>query len=124
MNTNRALRRIAVVLASAAAIGLTAVAYAGGVDGDIPQQVVKFGDLNLNSSAGAATLYRRIQRAAERVCEGPLGVRELSIAARSEACIAQAIERAVKDVNTQTLTSLHWAKTGRAEKPILIASRP
>jgi UrcA family protein len=124
MNTKRAFRRIAVLLATVGAIGLTAVAYAGGGDDDIPKQVVKFGDLNLSSSAGAATLYRRIQRAAESVCEGPLGVRELSIAVRSNVCIAQAIERAVKDVNTQMLTSLHLAKTGQAQKAIRLASGP
>jgi UrcA family protein len=114
---------MAVSLATVGAIGLTAAAYAADADYDIPKQVVKFGDLNVSSSAGAATLYRRIQRAAERVCGGPLDVRELSIAVRSKACIAQAIERAVKDVHTPALTSLHLAKTGQA-KPILVASGP
>ena len=35
---------------------------------DVPQTVVKFGDLNLSNPQGAATLYSRIVAAAHEVC--------------------------------------------------------
>src|SRR6202163_3187487 len=38
---------------------------------DVNQTTVHFGDLNLDHPAGAAELYRRIQRAAVRVCGDP-----------------------------------------------------
>jgi UrcA family protein len=87
----------------------------------VPKQVVRFADLNLDSLTGASTLYRRIEGAAERVCGGPRDVRELSIAVRFSSCKERAIERAVDAVNSSVLTSLHLAKTGRADKPITIA---
>jgi UrcA family protein len=124
MNTPRPFRLIGLLLAAAAAAGLSGLAHAGDTDNDVPKQVVKFADLNVNSPAGAAALYRRIQRAAQQVCRDPLDIRELSMAVRAKSCNAEAIERAVKAVNAQMLTSLHLAKTGRTEMPIILAKRP
>jgi UrcA family protein len=121
MNAKGAYRLIPVLLATVGAIGWTAAARAGDVDYDVPKQVVKFADLNLGSLQGATALYHRIEKAAERVCGGPLDVRELSDAARLDSCKVQSIERAVDVVNSSVLTSLHLAKTGRTEKPITMA---
>jgi len=121
MNAQRAYRWMPVLLATVGAIGWTAVARAGAADYDVPMQVVKYADLNLDSLAGASTLYRRIERAADWVCGSPLDVREFSISVRLRSCKEQAIERAVNAVNSTALTSLHLAKTGRAEKPITMA---
>src|SRR4030081_1576870 len=114
MNAQRAYGWIPVLLATMGAIGLAAVARAGDADHDVPKEVVKFADLNLNSPAGASVLYRRIQRAAERVCGYTSDVRELSKSALLGSCKEQAIERAVDAVNSNVLTSLH--KAGRKEK--------
>jgi UrcA family protein len=124
MNAQRAYGSMLVLLATVGAIGWTAVARAGDADYDVPKQVVKFADLNLDSLMGASSLYRRIESAAERVCGAPLDVRELSIAVRFNSCKEQAIKRAVNAVNSSVLTSLHLAKTGRAEKPFTIAKVP
>jgi len=117
MNTQRAYTWMPVLLAAAGVIGWTAAAHAGDGDDDIPRQVVKFADLNLDSTAGASTLFRRIESAAERVCGDPRGTRELFTENRLKTCKGQAIERAVDTVNSALLTSLYLAKTGRAEKP-------
>jgi UrcA family protein len=121
MNAKSAYKWMPVLLAVTGAIGWTAVARAGDAGYDVPQQVVRFADLNLNSMEGASTLYRRIEQAAERVCGGPLDIRELSVAARLTSCKVQSVERAVGAVNSTVLTSLHLAKTGRTEKPITMA---
>jgi UrcA family protein len=124
MNAQRAYGWMPVLVATMVAIGWTTAARAGAADYDVPEQVVNFADLDLNSSMGASTLYRRIEAAAERVCGGAPNGRELSIAARFSSCKEQAIARAVNVVNSSFLTSLYLAKTGRADKPITIAKVP
>jgi UrcA family protein len=121
MNAKGAYRWMPVLLAITGAIGWTAVARAGDTDYDVPKQLVTFADLNLNSLEGASSLYRRIEQAADRVCGGPVDMRELSVAARINSCKVRSVERAVDAVNSTVLTSLHLAKTGRTEKPITMA---
>jgi UrcA family protein len=121
MNTQRAYGWMPVLLAAAGAIGWTAAAHASDADYDIPRQVVKFADLDLDSVAGASTLYRRIESAADRVCDEPSGGRGLSAVIGLNTCKAQAIRRAVYSVNSAALTGLYLAKTGRADKPITMA---
>jgi UrcA family protein len=79
--------------------------------GLVPQTVVNYSDLNLNSPAGAATLYARIARAADLVC--PAGGHEalLNQAARA-GCKANAIRRAVEDVRAPELTRYYASKVG------------
>jgi UrcA family protein len=121
MNTQRTYGWMLGLLATVGAIGWTGVAFAGDAANDVLTQVVKFADLNLDTSVGASTLYRRIESAADRVCGGPIDVRELAFAVRLKSCKEQAIEGAVKSVNSTVLTSIHLAKTGRAEKPMTLA---
>lgn len=124
MNPKRTRRSMLVVLAAVSAAGWAVVAHANDADYDVPTQVVKFADLNLDSTVGASSLYRRIESAADRVCGGPRSTRELSRAVPFDACKVQAIGRAVDAVNSRGLTSLYLAKTGKAEKPLMIAKAP
>jgi UrcA family protein len=121
MNTRKAYGWMPVLLATVIAIGSSAVTRAGDAGYEVPKQLVKFADLNLDTMAGAAALYRRIESAAERVCGGPIDTRDLAILGRFSSCKEQAIGRAVNTVNSTGLTSLHLAKTGRAEKAITLA---
>ena len=118
MNTQRALGRP--LLATVCAIGLCAGAHASDKNYDVPRQVVKYADLNLNSSAGVSTLYSRIRRAAARVCGDPAATRELSEWARLRTCNEQAVARAVDAVNSSALTSFHIEKAHPAAKPIKV----
>jgi UrcA family protein len=77
-----------VLLAAVSAAGWSVAAHAGDDDYNMPTQVVKFADLNLGSVMGASSLYHRIESAAERVCGGSPGTRELSRAARFDTCKA------------------------------------
>jgi UrcA family protein len=73
--------------------------------------VVKYGDLDLSTSQGAAVLYNRIHFAAEGVCSS-LNGRDLSSKAHWEICVKQAITGAVTTVNRPTLSLVYAAKYG------------
>jgi UrcA family protein len=66
---------------------------------------VRFGDLDLSTTTGAQTLYRRIAAAASEVCgyEG----RGLTEVAVWNSCYRGAIADAVTKVNSPLLTAVH-----------------
>ena len=66
---------------------------------------VSFRDLDMNTQAGAAKLYRRIQGAAQRVC----GYEPTLAQAQSiwQHCVLPTIDAAVAKVNNPQLTALH-----------------
>ena len=71
---------------------------------------VRYGDLNLSHPAGAAELYRRIDRAARKVC-GDASMRYALPAVRAvQECERIAVANAVNFVNKAQLTALHNAK--------------
>jgi len=104
MNTKNPLR------IAAAALLFTALT-AGAQAADVPQVHVKYADLNVASSAGAAVLYQRIRSAADQVCGVP-GNRDLARIEPAKACAAQAIAAAVAAVNSPALTSMYQVKMG------------
>jgi UrcA family protein len=75
--------------------------------------VVKFRDLNLQDPAGAEELYRRIQRAANKVCWRDTDFRTLSAIERND-CVERAVAKAVSDVDNRFLTALHVRKSNKA----------
>jgi UrcA family protein len=88
---------------------------------EVATRTVKYGDLDLSRTEGAAHLYSRIQTAARAVC-GPAissGPRDSILV--SWHCMDQSIARAVADVNAPTLTSYHLMKTRHA---VMLARRP
>jgi len=70
-----------------------------------PAVHVRYGDLNLATSAGVQTLYRRIAAAAREVCPRAEPA-EMDRYRASRACQQQAIERAVHDVHDPHLAAL------------------
>jgi UrcA family protein len=88
-----------------------------------PMTAVSFADLNLNSAAGVATLYRRIEHAADQVCDYPRETRQIKITVDLRTCKAKATERAVRQVGSPALNALHLARTGRGEKPVQVADQ-
>jgi len=67
---------------------------------------VHYHKAQLAQPEAAATLYRRIQRAARRVCHEP-DVRELEVYAKYEQCFEGAVDKAVANVDVSALTALH-----------------
>jgi UrcA family protein len=88
-----------------------------------PMSAVSFADLNLNSAAGVATLYRRIEHAANQVCDYPRETRQIKITVDLRTCKARATERAVLQVGSPALSALHVSRTGRVEKPVQVADQ-
>ena len=70
---------------------------------------VSFRDLDLSTIAGATTLYRRIQRAANQVC----GYHGADLIEQSlwRACYRSATDDAVRKVNNPLLTAVHTGHT-------------
>ena len=85
------------------------------------QAVVKYGDLDVSSAAGANTLYTRIQAAAKQVCR-PFHNIGFPFTNLKDACIHDAIADAVNKVDKPALFSVYNAKKGTS-KPIMLVSR-
>ena len=68
-----------------------------------PQQVVRFGDLNLSDSHGVAAAYGRLIWAARRVCAGADSA-DYWIRESATPCIIQAVSRAVDSIGAPRLT--------------------
>jgi len=66
---------------------------------------VTYGDLNLDTDAGARVLYRRLRGAAGEVCT-PLESIDTVLKAGWRACIDQAMNSAIGSVNKPTVTAL------------------
>jgi UrcA family protein len=81
----------------------------------LPHKVVSIKGLNLSSTEGAAVVYGRIKNAANEVC-GMYDRFNLSQSHAIQICVNEAVSRAVAQVNSPVLTSLHNAKTGKADK--------
>jgi UrcA family protein len=89
---------------------LCAVAAIVEQNDDPPTRVVKYGDLDLSRSEGAAALFSRINVAAREVCQ-PVNIWALKMLAQASECRHQAIAQAVADVNSSTLTKCYETKT-------------
>ena len=112
-------RVIAVAMIGALASSLAAVCTAA--DGsEAPQATVKFADLNVTSTQGAATLYSRIRMAANLVCL-PLDNGDLKSKKLMDNCIHKAIADAVARVDQPALYSVYNAKN-KTSRPIMLAS--
>jgi UrcA family protein len=83
-------------------------------------RTVRYSDLNLNTRAGAAVLYKRIRVAAEDVC-GDVHSWQPVVAKATKACVDRAIFTGVRSVNAPMLTSEYDAHAG-VVRPMNVAS--
>src|SRR5271170_6258824 len=72
---------------------------------------VRYTDLDLTSSAGAAALYDRIQAAAREVCASDQD-HQLAVLTDMNRCKSGATAHAVATVNAPLLTAIHNAHQG------------
>ena len=80
----------------------------------VHQVVVRFGDLNLSDSRGAATLYGRISAAAREVCDTTdFQSRDFGTQPAVNACMNRAISEAVTKVGRSELFAIYNAKNRR-----------
>jgi UrcA family protein len=81
-------------------------AFAGTTDADVRSVAVRYDDLNLSTSVGVNTLYRRISAAAREVCPD-IYSRDPRAFVAARSCQADAIAKAVREVNNPSLAMLH-----------------
>jgi UrcA family protein len=86
-----------------------------------PRVIVKFGDLDVSTSHGAAALYRRIHGAAVNVCSR-MYVDEQSYKWHESACLQKVIGDAVIKVNRPTLSAVFASKYGVSAPMVLAAA--
>jgi UrcA family protein len=78
---------------------------------DAFQVKVKYADLDVSRASGAATLYKRIQGAAETVCR-QLKNPDLYYRKLFYACMREAMSNAINRVNQPVLLTIANAKAG------------
>lgn len=100
------------LLSTTVALAASAAASAGDF-GELRQQTVKLGDLNLDSDQGAKVALRRITAGARFVCEQP-GTGEIYVRWQERQCIDTAVAVAVQHVDSYRLTAFCAFKTGAA----------
>jgi UrcA family protein len=114
-------KHIAMATVAALCVACATGAYAGEAVVSAPTRTVHYADLNLNTQAGAAVLYKRIRVAAEEVC-GDVNSRRLDEAAVAKACVDRAVYGSVQTVNNVKLTNEYNAHTAGAQKSINVAA--
>jgi UrcA family protein len=92
---------------------LAAAATSVTAEEDTPSRLVKFADLDLRRSEGAAALYARISSAAREVCS-PEYNWVMEMRAKSAQCRSQAIANAVAGVDAPALTTYYTDHTRSA----------
>jgi len=110
-NTGRTIhRRLLAGLLTATFLG---AGIAGAADDVVTKSMsVSYGDLNLDTREGNATLYRRLRAAALRVCGEP-DSRDLRSTTEARACFAKAMDTAVRQIDRAPLTALHARRSAR-----------
>ena len=112
---------IATAIFGALAFGCGAVSIAADRS-DVPQAVVKFGDLNPSNPQGAATLYDRIIFAAHELCRSfDADIRTIA-PGQLNACVHRAIADAVTKVGQPELIAVYNTRH-RQTLPITVAAR-
>lgn len=101
------LARLGTVVLLAFLVAAIARADNGNAGKDrLPSVAVKYGDLDISTDAGARALYARLGIAAKRVCPDA-GSRDLRTFQLVQACRHQAVDRAVRNLDSAALASVH-----------------
>jgi UrcA family protein len=116
-NNGRSNARVSLraALLTAVLSGMAATPAVAGerASNDSPQAVVRYGDLDISTDAGALALYNRIADAARRVCPDDQGVRDLNRVRESRACRDAAVTRAVDALGSVKVASIMRAPKRR-----------
>ena len=105
------LRSAVMTTATALSIAGFAPLTVSAADSTDPRSlIVKYEELDLTSSQGAAALYARLRSASKTVC-APLQGRELRQHTAFQDCYKQALSNAVVRVNRESVTALHQRAT-------------
>ena len=107
-HTGMILRRSVLALVMGAALS---IGYAHADPNELRQVRVQFSELDLSKQAGANALYRRLERAAAKVCESRAW--SGSVRRIDKECYQGALTNAVVEVNSPLLSQIHGMQTER-----------
>lgn len=93
------------LIVTAVAVVASSLALGAAAATGTPEVKVRIGDLDLNTPVGAAVLYQRIERAANRVCASLDNARSLAAKRLFADCVDDAIGEAVTIVHRSQLSS-------------------
>jgi UrcA family protein len=79
----------------------------GAGDVEVQRLSVAYGDLDLNTSAGAQRFLQRLESAAVRVCGGRPDIRDLEARRAFKECVQRNMDRAVAQLRSPRVTQLH-----------------
>ena len=96
------MKKSSVYLAAVLMGSFLGMAHASSAVSDGRHKEVYFGDLDLNSRTGTATLYRRIEAAARLVCDMP-NERTPAVRVKVQSCVKETTSRAFTDANMPVL---------------------
>jgi UrcA family protein len=117
MQTNtQKTRMLATMIALAATAGVASTAQAADAAKPGPRYdsvVVKYSDLDLNSTAGNKALFARLSAAAASACGNAPNARDLQRQAQFRACYDSALNRAIDKVGSRELQALHASGLAR-----------
>jgi UrcA family protein len=119
-SSSRLCSLVAIAVLGAVAASFTGVAAAG--NPELLQITVKYGDLNVSTAQGAATLYNRIRMAAQEVC-WPLDHGDASSKRQTDACAHKAIVEAVTSIDRPALFAVYSAKNNQPLPNIVAVER-
>jgi UrcA family protein len=105
-NSNRFTGRLTLLAAACLLTGSLGVAQAASPTNDVPTVVVSYTDLDLSTTEGVQTLYKRISIAAREVCPFE-DTRDLARMAIAYKCRQASVSRAVRDIHSPQLAALH-----------------
>jgi UrcA family protein len=94
-----------ILLVAAFAAALAAPAFAQPMAPDAVRVTVDYSDLDLNRTAGADAVIRRIEAAALSLCGTAPKPRELRAKARHRACMTAAITGAIRELDAPLVTA-------------------
>ena len=77
---------------------------------NVKTEVVRYDDIRLISTVGAAVLYGRIRSSADRVCGGPVDAQQIAAQKRYRTCVDEAVSKAVSEVNSPLLSQYYDSK--------------
>jgi UrcA family protein len=99
------------MLAFAACVALSCAAAPVFAQTRPESRVVHFGDLNLDSAAGADTLIRRVELAADVVCGDRSGPQMLSEHASIRHCEVSTADQAIEDIGNPVVLGRYYGHT-------------
>jgi UrcA family protein len=89
---------------------------------ELPTSTVRFADLDLDHTPGAAVMYRRLKQAAEQVCS-PLKGADLGSKARFGRCTEEAVAAAIAKIGRPILTQYYRSVTHDRNATVLLAKQ-